>query len=220
MLCADFIAEFRRVMDDIARGYLWADDEIVRYLNSAVEEACERAKLIEDRTTPDCCSLDISAGEAQYPLHESVLHVKRLALNGRPLDETSEEELDCESRGWEARSGAPRAFFTVNQTQVRLVPTPTADATLALTVYRRPLSPIDPAKFTGKEEIEIPVQYHLRLMPWVYRSALLKNDAETINPVKAADFEAQFERAFGKRPDANVQRKRRDKRPPVVRCNW
>lgn len=75
MLCADFIAEFRRVMGDETRGYLWTDDEVVRYLNSAVEEACERAQLIEDRTTVDCCSLDISVGEPQYALHPSVIEV-------------------------------------------------------------------------------------------------------------------------------------------------
>ena len=29
-----------------------------------------------------------------------------------------------------------------------------------------------------------------------------------------------FVQAFGERPDANVQRKQRDRRPPVVQCNW
>jgi hypothetical protein len=47
--------------------------------------------------------------------------------------------------------------------------------------------------------------------------AYLKQDAETFNPIKAAEYLGLFEQAFGERPDANVQRKRRDKRPRVVR---
>lgn len=32
--------------------------------------------------------------------------------------------------------------------------------------------------------------------------------------------ETMFERDFGARPDANVQRKQRDKRPRLVRSHW
>lgn len=221
MRAADFIAEFRRVMDDAAPKYLWEDEEIVTYLNSAVDEACERALLLEDRTTACCCRIDIEPGEPVYPLHSAVLKVKRVALDGRPLEVTSEEELDCQAPGWESRAGAPRAYFLTGQRhlQLHLAPRPTADTTLALTVYRTPLRPVPLTGFE-KAEIELPELYHLRLMPWIYRCALLKNDSEVLDPVKAAEHEAVFERSFGARPDANVQRKRRDRRPPIVRMQW
>jgi len=216
---ADFVAEFRRVMNDEAQGQLWTDEEIIRYLNSAVEEACERAQLIEDRSSSQCCQLNLTPGQATYRLHPSVLHIKRMAFNGRPLLDTSEEELDTAEPGWESRTGQPRAFFRVGVRDVRIVPIPQAVAVLNMTVYRLPLKPVPEDTFDGAT-IELPDIYHLRLMAWIYRCALLKNDSEVINPVKAAQFEAQFEQSFGKRPDANVQRKRRDKRPPVVRCTW
>jgi hypothetical protein len=221
MLAADFIAEFRRVMDDTARGYLWEDEEIVTYLNSAVDEACERALLLEDRSTECCCRIDIEPGEVVYQLHPAVLKVKRVALDGRPLAVTSEEELDCQSPGWEGRTGAPRAYFLTGQrhVQMHLAPRPTVAATLALTVYRTPLRPV-PLTGYDKAAIELPELYHLRLMPWLYRCALLKVDTEVHNPIKAAEHEAIFERSFGARPDANVQRKRRDRKPPVVRSAW
>lgn len=221
MLGADFIAEFRRVMDDKARGYLWEDEEIVTYLNSAVDEACERALLIEDRSTECCCRVDVEPGETVYRLHPAVLKVKRVALDGRPLAVTSEEELDCQSPGWETRTGAPRAYFLTGprHLQLHLAPRPTTATTLALTVYRTPLRPVPLTGFE-KAAIELPDNYHLRLMPWIYRCALLKTDSETVNRGKALEHEAVFERSFGARPDANVQRKHRDRRPPVVRMQW
>ena len=48
----------------------------------------------------------------------------------------------------------------------------------------------------------------------------LKQDAEVFDTSKAATSLALFVQSFGERPDANVQRKQRDRRPPVVQCNW
>lgn len=219
MNAADFVAEFRRVMDDTSAGYLWQDEEIIRYLNSAVDEACERALLLEDRSSAACCLIDLDAAETTYALHPSVIKVKRVALAGRPLEHSSEEALDCQSPGWESRTGAPRAFFIVGDRQLRVVPTPAEAATLVLTVYRRPLTPVPPENFDNAT-IELPEVYHLRLMPWIYRCALMKSDSETVNRDKALEHEAVFERSFGVRPDANVHRKRRDRRPPVIQMLW
>jgi hypothetical protein len=55
------------------------------------------------------------------------------------------------------------------------------------------------------------------LTPRIYHCALLKTDAETLNVQKALKHEKVFERSFGARLDANVQRKHRDRRPPIVR---
>lgn len=40
------------------------------------------------------------------------------------------------------------------------------------------------------------------------------------NENKAAVSLGLFEQAFGERPDANVQRKHRDKAPPIIRSSW
>ena len=67
---------------------------------------------------------------------------------------------------------------------------------------------------------EIPTRYHTRLMDWMYHRAYFKQDAESFDPNKAVQSLAFFEQAFGARPDANVQRKQRDRRPRVVRSCW
>lgn len=223
MKVADFIAEFRDTVADHAVPPFWSSENIVRYLNEAVQEACERAKLIEDRSTAAVCSIPLQAGESTYALHPSVFEIKRLTFRGRPLDETSVEELDADSPGWETRSGQPRLYIFeqasgIRPAQVRLVPTPTAADTIALTVCRGALKPLSADNDAGRPEL--PERFHLRLMDWMLHRAYLKQDADAFDPNKAAESLGLFVQAFGERPDANVQRKQRDRRPPVVQINW
>lgn len=212
----DFIARFRAAVADEVHGQFWSDEEIVSYLNEAVQEACERAHLIEDRSMP----LDLVPGQDTYNLHPSVFEIKRLAFRGRPLSETSVEELDCNAPGWELRSGVPRCFIFEQASgshppKVRLVPMPVASDSVALTVHRGALKQL--SVDVGQEKPEIPERFHERLMDWVMHRAHLKQDADAFDPAKAATSLALFVQAFGERSDANVQRKQRDKRPPVVR---
>lgn len=223
MKVADFITEFRDTVADHIEPPFWTSENIVRYLNEAVQEACERAKLIEDRLTPQVCSITLTAGESTYSLHPSVLDIKRITLRGRPLTETSVEALDCECSNWESRTGIPRQYIFEQASggqpaKVRLVSIPAEADTLALTVCRGALKPLSADIDTATPEI--PPRFHERLMDWVLHRAYLKQDADAFDPGKAAVSLALFVQAFGERPDANVQRKRRDKRPPLVRSSW
>ncbi|XJC72750.1 hypothetical protein ACHFCA_17275 [Delftia tsuruhatensis] len=108
MRVEDIIRRFREAVRDTADPPFWSTEDIVEYLNEAVQEACERAKLIEDRATPAVCTITLEPGKSSYDLHRSVLQVKRLALRGRVLEETSVEQLDSTYGAWETRSGMPR----------------------------------------------------------------------------------------------------------------
>ena len=213
------IAEFRLRRDDTVSPYDWSDEEIVSYINEAITEACERARLIEDRTTPTVCRLALSIGKANYTLHPSVLKVKRVAFNGQTLPETSVEAMDDADPEWESKEGAePKLFILENDTGLRVYPTPTAAGVLTMTVYRDQLTSLSVDK--PDESPEIHERYHPRLMHWAYRCAMLKRDSVTYNPDGAAAEEAVFARHFGTRQDANVVRKQRDRRPPIVKSSW
>lgn len=219
MQVGDFITTFRELASDNEFPPFWSDERIVSYLNEAVQEACERAKLIEDRSM----SLAVEPGQDTYSLHPSVFEIKRLTFRGRPIDETSVEELDCDAPGWELRSGQPRLFIFEQASggqppKVRLIPTPVTAEDAGLTVYRGARKELSANNVSALPEI--PTRFHERLMDWVMHRAYLKQDADTFDPAKAATSLALFVQAFGERPDANVQRKHRDRRPPIVHCNW
>jgi hypothetical protein len=210
-----FIVEFRERAQDTVVPYLWSDAEILGYLNDALDEACERSRLIEDSTTAECCAITLSTGVSRYDLHASVFLVKRLTFRGRALIESSVEAEDRSDPNWESRTGEPWRFIQT-ESQLRLIPTPTADQDgedIALTVYRRQLESLTLGDFAP----EIAERYHQRLLDWMLHRAYSKPDADTVNPAKADEHEARFIRSFGERVDANVQRKRRDKRPHRTR---
>lgn len=209
----DFIDQFRVIRDDRVKPYLWSDDEVLAYLTEGELEAAVRAKLIEDSTTPSCCLLPFGT-DAEYALDPAVLLIKRATYLGKPLTETSVDEQDGRDSNWEARTGEPSSFIQ-REGFIRLVPKPATAGELALTVYRTPLEPIG-----LKTEPEIAARFHFRLLAWVHRCAMLKQDAETFDAAAAKRYEAEFTESFGERQDANVQRKRRDRRPPVTRIAW
>lgn len=218
MNVADFLAAFRSDLRDEEPPYLWSDQELVRYLNTAVQEACERAKLIEDVRT-----ITLEPNVSTYQLNPSVFEIKRVTLRDKPLDETSVEALDEECRGWESMKGLPRWFIFEQASgtrppSLRLVRMPAQVDTLTVTVYRGALKPL--SADLDQARPEIPERFHEQLKDWLYRCAYLKHDTETLDRARAAEFEGLFATNFGLRPDANVQRKQRARRPPIVRSNW
>lgn len=223
MNVGQFIETFRRERRDCNSSPLWQDEEIVGYLNDAVQEANERAWLTEDWTTPSVCEVELEEGVSTYRLHPSVLHVKQASLDGRVLCETSYEELACRWPGWRKATAAPRQYVFIPAKgnvppSLQLVATPNQPGTLHLGVYRGALRELRANELTA--EPELPRRFHRPLMDWVYRCAMLKQDADALNQTGSAQHEALFERSFGSRPDANVQRKHQDKRPPVVASSW
>lgn len=215
MNVGQFIERFRRDRKDEATPYLWSDAEIADdYLNDAIEEACQRAHLIEDASS-DFTQIAWLADEVFALLPAYVLKVIRVSFDGRRLRETSIEELDAEcGSAWESRTGSPSSFYFERNGSLRLYPIPTANGSVKIRVSRLPIERYSADRDT--EDVEIPVQWHVKLLNWMYRCALMKTDAETHDPVKAGQYEQAFEADFGRRHDANVERKHRDKAPPVV----
>lgn len=218
----ELINELRIALTDEVEPYLWSDEVLTSYLNEAVQESCERALLIEDMTTEAVCRIALQPAQAVYRLHQSVLKVERALVDGKPLTETSIERLDEGMANWEARRGEPRQYVFVQaggagQPAIQLVPEPVAPGLLKLRVYRGALVPMAAAETDAPE---IPVRHHRKLMNWALRCAYLRPDADGYDRDRAQLHEAMFERDFGARPDANVQRKQRDKRPRLVRSHW
>lgn len=211
-----------RLDDPLDGDELWTDDELTGFINEAINEACIRARLNLDSSTPEVTKLDVVAGKATYTLHESIFVIERgyLETSQQVLGKIGFQDLDERSHVWPRDQGRSIYFLTdldsytdagnLSQ-QLQLYPIPETTETLSLTVYRLPLYPL----CTDGDEPEIPPQHHPYLIDWVCHKAYLKQDADTLDIDKALSYETKFERRFGMPVDARKQewqRKRRNKR--------
>lgn len=211
------IDTFRRRAFDLARPYLWSNDELQEFLDDAHNEAAERASLLRDSTTDEICVIPIIAGTAGYDLDYRILSVERAKLDSqtRPMVITSTEELDLDHPGWESHTGSVMKVAIDAQGsgwRATLFGVPGADDTLRLHVFRLPMVSI----VGDADEPEIHPRLHVSLVDWMMYRAYSKKDAETQDDAKAAEFEAIFTSAFGRRIDSNVRRKQQDRAPKVT----
>lgn len=201
MTLQELIDAARSETADTATPYLWSDADWIRYANDAQREACRRARLIVDSTTTDITRIALVAGTDSYALDPRVLFIKRVKLStsSNPLRPASYKDLDRSVPGWEAQTGEPQAYVPdMNENEFRPYPTPTAAATISLTVIRLPLVDMDDVDNTP----EIPARYHESLMFWMLYRAYSKQDSETLDKKKAVDNLALFEAEFGKKSTA------------------
>ncbi len=119
MLGKELVAALRESrLDDLAPPQLWSDTELLRMLNYAEVQACRRAHLIIDGTTPNdqgtsgtggtvgakpLCVVPIIGGQSTYNLSPKVLQVRRVQLMSMttPIDGPKDfQEIDELMPGW------------------------------------------------------------------------------------------------------------------------
>lgn len=214
-------------LDDTEQDYLWSDDELNSFINEAVNEACIRARLNIDSTTPDVAEVNVIADTSQYELHDSVFFIERayLETTKRALSKTSFHELDLMDPAWQDNTGDPTHYimdvdhFTTDgalSNRLTLYPSPVKDEVLRLTTYRLPLEDM----VLDADEPEIPRFHHSYLVDWACFRAYAKQDADTLSVDRALRFEQEFERRFGPRPEARRIEWQRKQRPKRVISRW
>lgn len=224
MTVEELLTEIRRKLDDEVTPPLWADADLFRYLNNAVDEVCERTRVLQDSTS-DVCSITLAADTASYTLDPSVFAVRRARIEGQrdPLDLVNAKDLDRLSPGWDdstlASTGTPtHAVFDLGDTTITLHPAPSEEMTLRLTVWRRAIE--SEILEDDADEPVIPARFHRKLVDWVLFEAYSDSDTEKRNEEKAALHEAAFERAVGRRPSAHEMRQWSTARTTGIKAHW
>lgn len=214
------IARFRREADDTNAPYLWPDEDVTAWLDEAEQEASIRAHLLPERTNAAVCEITVTEGTDTYDLHDAVLEVKVArflpdAGDAVRLTVVSVDGMDRIKPNWrDGAADAPKFLVQDEQTAI-LVPTPSASGLVKLEVNRLPLQ-----SFEDKEVPEIGLAHHRYLVNWALFKAFSKPDAETIDPTRAAKAEADFNRYFGSRPDAQLGRDMRADQPHHNQSIW
>lgn len=193
--------ECRAVLDDTIEPYLFTDEQLELRINEAMREACTRADLITDSTTPEICEIEIQSGVNQYalnPLIKEIL-VAKLGVTRRPLGASGYKRQYDDHPDWMTRSGKPDAYVLDYETnQIILSHRPEEDDLLRLTVRRLPTQDL-----TGSNDVPpFKAEYHYDLIWWAIHLCYLTRDSDVYDPRAAEQAEAKFARRFGRRPTA------------------
>lgn len=188
MYIADIVNNARLKLDDVVEPYLWSDDEIAEYLNISVEELCNESYMIKDSTTDDICTINITADTAYYPLSDKITSIIIAKLDSmtnylKQIDDGVIIDYDG--------SAITTPSFSYNDSSITLYPTPAANDTLHLTVYRLPLNTINMAN--AYNEIEVPRKWQNYLYYGIFRLAYDKNASDAYDPQMRDRYAAQWE---------------------------
>lgn len=193
MNAGELLTLFRSEMADAVEPYLWSDEEFYIYLDDAQIRLCRETDGIADATTPEVTQLQIVAGQEWYEVDR---RIKKLRLATRAADGANVAIFNPEtalSKGVRFNSGsngrAQVIVWGLETGKVRVWPKPTQDDLIELSVFRLPLAKV----IDEDSALEVDERHHLALLDWVKRRAYLKQDAETLDRNRAADFEASFD---------------------------
>lgn len=196
----DALSLFRNRVFDVAKPYLWSDEEIYGYMDDAQKQLCRLTGGISDSTS-DVTQAAVSIGDEYVDIDKRILKLRRVTRlsDYAKVDiwnfEDLERPTDVDDYGirmslkLDATTGPIKALIMgMERNKARLVAIPEADDTLSFIVYRMPLEDIT----ASSQEFEVEEQHHQYLLYWMMKLAYEKQDAETFNRAKSEEMEAKF----------------------------
>lgn len=210
MKLRDLILIFRTDADDFGDPQLWKDEEIVRYLNEAEEEAALRKHLLYDDYTVALTQLTFPTDTPRLKRDPRMFEVTKafvsrpgLNRDRRRLHLWDRDTLDARLPNWRRDRGMPDVIV-IDDTSITLAGAIERPYVVDLEGYRLPLVPMQ-LEDADTVEPEIARVHHRMLVHWALHRGYQKPDSETLNPGKATSALADFEAYFGYRnqPDAD-----------------
>lgn len=205
MLVRDLLHTVRRRLRDeigVTEQQLWSDDELINdYANAARDRMfvlCRRL-IVDSTTTLDLdniplCRLSVVAGTSSYTLSPKILEIVRIRLSSQTMSLSRVYAGDLEQccYSWDTEDpNTPWGYCPDLDTgKIRLIPTPIANDTALLTVYRLPLVRL--TCLSRAAALDIREEYGEDLIPWILHLAFSKKDAETDRPELADYFAKKF----------------------------
>jgi len=210
----ELIRRFRTLAVDKVQPYLFADEDVIDWLNDAQRQACIRGRLLREDANPAVCEIALTPGQRTYPLHKSVYEIINARIvpgNGdraRTVFLASREWMDENMPDWRDEQGQAE-FAIQDDTSIRVVGVITTGDKLVIECYRTPLKML--ANDTDKPEIH--EAHHEYLIQWALHKAFSVVDADTFDPQRSDRSEAAFTNYFGRMPDSDLRRMTREDVP-------
>lgn len=180
------LKQFRSEVVDTAKPYLWSDEEVYRYMNSAYRKFVQETGGVADVNTEEVCEVAYSAGDQFVELHPSILRITRVTLDGEKLAVKNITDMDKAEEDYGRpiptnldESGTVSCVVIGEKRNLaRLVKVPDTAGTLKLNVYRMPLGTIQGASSTFAD---VEDDHHEYFSLWMQYRAFSKQDSDGYN---------------------------------------
>ena len=205
---AALLAQLRSDLDDTATPYLWSDDELTQWIFDSESMLVRLTGGIADSTS-DMTRISIIAGTEWYAVDPRIMKIRKAIRKdtGRPIDVVNPETAWDRGVRYDGATASLQLLIQgLEDGKLRAYPVPATAVDIELQVLRLPLT--TGQAITPTSALEVPAQHHLHLLAWAKSRAYLKQDAETIDKTKAAEFEAEF-RNYCKEVQGELSRQRR-----------
>lgn len=204
----DLLARFRSEVSDEDQPFLWSDPEVLQYAIEAQDMFVRRTGGIHD-VTVDAASAGttrlpdlVITTDQPYTAHSPyILRIRSGRVLTAKRDVTFIQESDMRAimvRDYGFSQGltfddtdkgeVQWGVLGVRDEFVRWVRVPAADDTCRLHFMRLPY----PRIVVQEDDLEINEQYHPHLLDWMKYLAYSKQDAETRDDKRAAEFRSSF----------------------------
>lgn len=173
-------------------GVQITNEDICRWINAGQDEIFRRSEPVKAVT-----NADIVAGQADYTLPTSVLRIQTIYVNGFPLEQRSNQEVEEYIRQEDPTStstGTPAVWSEWAGT-ITLYPKPDTSAVggLSLRYIKNPTSVA-----IGSDPLSIPDAFYNRLVEYVMQQAYELDENFSAADTKAAQFTMNLEGQSGK----------------------
>ncbi|KTT33820.1 hypothetical protein SB18R_03285 [Pseudomonas oryzihabitans] len=212
MLVAELIRNWREDAKDDVKPYFWSDRQLLRWLNAGLRRYALETRSLIDSSSP-FTQHQLEPGADRLRLDDRIIEILQASTLATPkLELLKPGTLPLLGR---VETGHPRQLeIDIDARQMRLYPVPERVETLQLLVIRLPLCPVD----HGGEITDIPEQDVELLNHYLDSEAYQVQDAETIDPRRAAEGLAQFLAGCTQVLERTQARRRTAARP--VRYRW
>jgi hypothetical protein len=221
MTTDELLTQLRLELDDVAEPQLWADAELLGYLDDAQKMFCRLTGGLADASS-SITRTNVVIGAKFSTISPKILKIRHAELvsNSRELTILNFEDREnwgsgrddygniftgLVSTAWASDNlpGPVRAIVVgMERNKIRLIQVPDATDVVQMIVYRLPLG-----NLTDNCDPEIDEQHHRHLLYWAKYLAYGKQDAETIDKTKSADFQGKF---YAYCDQAKAERERRE----------
>lgn len=218
----DLFDEFRTQIDDLGGdrgapgiGYWkkWQEDDtpclhknadLIRYITYAISEIGIRRPKLDDVNA--VCSISVTSASAVYTYDEKILTIEDISLlsTGATLKKVTLDWLYYyKGSTWRTLSGAPEYYIEdAASRSLTLVPKPSSNLTLKLTVYRRYTDTVAWATLATEATptsalTELGDEYRVALIAGMATRAYRKRDADASNAGLVGFHDAEFAHLVG-----------------------